>query len=155
MRKRNVIWPYLQHYEQQRTQLLARRGTPNHDHPHSGATIFGLLWQCLQQEHLAADVLRVGTLLHAEVLPEEVFVEGTTSLGPSFAALAADSTAPDQALAVLRSFSPAQRYPKARTFSLHRLVQVVQCELMSKPEQESWLKRASTALCAVLRLGAM
>lgn len=142
---------YLQRYEQQRAQLLARRGTLGGDHPHSVTATFRLAHQRLEQEQpMAADVLRVCASLHAESIPEEIFVAGAAHLGPMLATLAADPYHLDVALAALRSFSLLQRQTETRTLSIHRLVQVVLHEQMAAQEQAQWQQRVLQALNTLL-----
>jgi tetratricopeptide (TPR) repeat protein len=141
---------YLHHYEQQRARLLDRRGALGGDHPHSVTATFLLARKRIEQEQsAAADLLHVCILLHAEAIPEELFVEGAAYLGPELASLAADPYQLDQAIAVLRSLSLVQRQPETRTLSMHRLLQAVLRERMSEPEQAEWLRRVMAALNAV------
>jgi tetratricopeptide (TPR) repeat protein len=141
---------YLQRYEQQRARLLDRRGVLGGDHPHSVTATFLLASKRIEQEQsAAADLLHVCVLLHAEAIPEELFVAGAAYLGPELASLATDPYQLDQAIAVLRSLSLVQRQPETRTLSMHRLLQAVLRERMSEPEQADWLRRVIAALNAV------
>ena len=141
---------YLQRYEQQRARLLDRRGALGGDHPHSVTATFLLASKRIEQEQgAAADLLHVCVLLHAEAIPEELFVAGAPYLGPELASLASDPYQLDQAIAVLRSLSLVQRQPETRTLSMHRLVQAVLRERMSEPEQAAWLRQVMAALNAV------
>jgi tetratricopeptide (TPR) repeat protein len=136
---------YLQRYEQQRARLLDRRGALGGDHPHSVTATFLLASKQIEQ-NAAADLLHVCVLLHAEAIPEELFVEGAPYLGPELASLATDPYQLDQAIAVLRSLSLVQRQPETRTLSMHRLLQAVLRERMSEHEQARWLRRVIAAL---------
>ena len=140
---------YLQRYKQQHVSLLERRGLPGKDHPYSVATTFRLASERMKQEPQASALLKVCVFLHAEAIPEELFIAGATYLGPELAPLAADLSQLDQAIASLRGLSLVQRQAKTRTLSLHRLVQTVLREQMDEAEQMLWLKRASRALNAV------
>ncbi len=141
---------YLERYEQQRARLLDRRGVLGGDHPHSVTATFLLASQRIEREQsAAADLLHVCVLLHAEAMPEELFVAGAAYLGPELASLATDPYQLDQAIAVLRSLSLVQRQPEKRTLSMHRLLQAVLRERMSGPEQAEWLRRVIAALNAV------
>ncbi len=127
---------YLQRYRQQRGQLLARRGAPGADHPHSVTTTLLLAYQRLEREQpAAAALLRVCAFLHAEAIPEELFeaeLEG----------MAADAYQLDQAIAALRRLSLAQRQNETRTLSIHRLVQAVMQDQMSEPERAAFQQQA-------------
>jgi tetratricopeptide (TPR) repeat protein/transcriptional regulator with XRE-family HTH domain len=141
---------YLQRYRQQHTHLLARRGGPGSDHPQSVTTTFRLAMKRVEGKRRAvADLLCACAFLHAEAIPEELFLTGAPHLGPALEPLATNPSLLDQILATLRSFSLVQRHPETQTLSIHRLVQAVLYERMSRLEQETWLKRVSAALCAV------
>jgi len=140
---------YVQRYQQQRARLLARRGSAGEQHPHSVAATFHLSSQQAQREQpAAADLLRAGAVLHAEQIPEELFVGGAAHLGPDLEVLGADAAHFDQAVAVLRRLALIQRQAQTHTLSLHRLVQAVLRESMSQQEQAVWLKRVMAALNA-------
>lgn len=126
---------YLQSYGKQRTRLLARRGTPGDNHPHSVVATFRLIWQRVRQGHpAAADLLCVCAYLHAEAIPEELFLVDLARPTAS----EPDSSDFDLALAALRTCSLVQRHLEACTFSLHRLVQVVLQEEMSEPSKYTY-----------------
>lgn len=119
------ITDYLSRYEQQRTQLLAPRGDAVGDHPQSVTATFRLASLQVEQNHpLAADLLRICAFLHAEAIPEEMFV-GHAPPAETGAALSTDLYHLDLAIAALRTFPLVQRYAQTQTFSIHRLVQAV------------------------------
>src|SRR6266567_788226 len=133
---------YLLRYEQQRMRLLERRGGPSSDHPNSVTATFLLaIEQVEREQHGAVDVLRMCALLHAEAIPEELFMAGGAYLGSELAALAADSFQFDQTIAFLENLSLVQRQPETRTLSLHRLVQVVLKEHMPEAIRRLWVRR--------------
>ena len=140
---------YLQRYQQQHTRLLDRRGSLVRDHPHSVTTTFKLAIERVEQEQpAAADLLRVCAFLHAEAIPEEVFVEGAAHLGPELAPVVADPSRFDQAIATLRSLSLIHRQPEKRMLSLHRLVQAVLRETLETSAAQQWSERALQAVNA-------
>lgn len=141
---------YLRRYTDQRTLLLDRRGWLTGGHPESVTATFRLICQRLEQDYpIAAHVLRVCALLHAEAIPEEIFVEGAFHLGPVLEPLAAEPLQFDATVTTLRTFSLVQRYPETHTLSIHRLVQVVLQEEMSASEHTQWCRRAIHALNAL------
>jgi DNA-binding XRE family transcriptional regulator len=142
------IASYVHLYQQQRRYLLDRRGTPKQDHPHSVTTTFLLAHKRAEEvERIAADVLRVCSLLHTETIPEELFVRGALHLELDLPA--ADPSRFDRAIAVLRNLSLLQRHSETHMLSTHRLVRVVIEESMSEQERTRWMKRVIAALNAV------
>ena len=112
---------YLQRYEQQRARLLDRRGDLGGDHPHSLTATFLLASKRIEREQsTAADLLHVCVLLHAEAIPEELFLAGAAYLGPELASLATDPYQLDQAIAVLRSLGAVRAPPAACVGSCDR-----------------------------------
>jgi len=139
---------YLCRYEQQRTQLLARRGEAAGDHPQSVSATFTLASQRVERDHpLAADLLRMCAFLHAEAIPEEIFTGHLPHVDLQVA-LTADLYHFDLAIAALRTFSLLERHAHTRTLSLHRLVQAVVQAGMSESERLSWQRRAISLLNA-------
>ncbi len=138
---------YLQRYEQQQIRLLDQRGGSASDHPHSVAVTFRLSLARVEREQPSAvDVLRVCAFLHADAIPDEVFVEGAAHLGSVFASLAADPLQFDQLLAFLGSLSLVQRQVEARTISFHRLVQAVLKGHLPEALQRTWMTRVLRAI---------
>jgi tetratricopeptide (TPR) repeat protein len=139
---------YIQRYEQQRAQLLRRRGSLGTDHPRSVMATFLLTSQRVAQEQpTAIDLLHLCAFLHAEDIPEELFVAD----GPSASALPPVTTDPyqlDLIIAALRTFSLIQRQSKTRTLSIHRLVQAVLQEEMSEQQRVEFRQRVIRLLNA-------
>lgn len=141
---------YIQRYKQRRGYLLNRRGSLASDHPQSVSTTFQLAMERVQRaQPTAATLLRICAFLHADAIPEELFVEGAAHLGPELASLATDPSQFDQAIAVLRGLSLVQRHPERGTLSLHRLVQVVLRDEMREQERAIWQQRVISALNAL------
>lgn len=140
---------YVQRYRQQRARLLARRGTPGVDHPHSVTTTFLLALQRLEAEQpAAAALLRVCAFLHAEVIPEELFEGGVLWLGSEPKGGSAEPDQLDQAIAALRRLSLVQRQTQTHTLTMHRLVQTVVQDHMSEPERAEFQQRTLRLLHA-------
>lgn len=143
------LMAYLQRYKEQRMHLLDRRGLQGKDHPHSVATTFRLASEQMEQDRAAAALLKVCAFLHADAIPEELFIAGAIHLGPDLAALEDEPVQFDQAIVVLRGLSLVSRQAKNSTLSLHRLMQTVLREQMSDQEQMLWLKRTIKALNSI------
>lgn len=136
---------YLQRYRFYQARLLDRRGNLSRYHPHSVGATFRLALEQVEREHrAAAGVLRACALLHAEAIPEEVFIVGASCPG-----LALAPASFEQAVAVLQSLSLLEHQPETRTLSLHRLVQAVVREWMGEQERELWQRRLLTVLNAL------
>lgn len=138
---------YLQRYEQQRSQLLARRGALSVDHPQSVVSTFFLACQRIAQQNPAAlELLRFCAWLSPDAIPEECFLTHPMCLGPVLGPVVADPLQFDQALGALLSLSLVHRHPETRMLSIHRLVQIVLREAMNECEQVQWLLRALQVL---------
>jgi tetratricopeptide (TPR) repeat protein len=142
---------YVQRYSQQRSSLLNRRGSSSGaHHPQSVTTTFKLAYERVEREQPAAlQLLWVCAFLQPEAIPEELFVEGATNLGPDVAELVSHPVQYDQAVAGLRNLSLLQRHPETQTLSIHRLVQAVLLETMTEAERTLWISRCIDALDAV------
>jgi tetratricopeptide (TPR) repeat protein len=141
---------YLALYMSHRAQLLQYRGGFALDHPDSVATTWSLSFASIEQRNaLAADLLRVCSLLHPDAIPEELFLQGAVHLGPALVAIETDPLAFNNALAAIQSFSLLRRSSREQTLSMHRVVQAVLADAMSKQERDQWTKRVIAALNAL------
>src|SRR4029077_5659438 len=121
----------LERYKQQQLSLLDRRGNWRKDHPHSVTATFRLsIARVLREQSTAANLLYICAFLHADAIPEEMFVEGSPYLGPELEPLGDDLTQLNQTILFLRNFSLIQRQATTHALSLHRLVQVILREQM-------------------------
>jgi tetratricopeptide (TPR) repeat protein len=138
---------YLRSFEEQRRQLLDRRGSSGIDHPHSVFTTLGLAYQRSAQLYpRALDLLHFCAFVSPDAIPEGLLLRGVSYPGLLLEPVAADQTQLDQAIAALRSLSLVQRHPHKQTLSLHRLVQTVLRELMSEQERVKWMRRVIIVL---------
>jgi tetratricopeptide (TPR) repeat protein/DNA-binding CsgD family transcriptional regulator len=138
---------YLELSHGQRDKLLHHRGGVARDHPDPVATTWSLSFALLEQRSaLAADLLRLCAVLHPDAIPEELFLQAATRLGPVLTTIATDPLAFNQALAVIGNYSLLQRNGRDQTLSIHRLVQAVLADAMSEVERDLWTERAITAL---------
>lgn len=141
---------YLRRYEQQRYQLLDRRGALSTDHPHSVVTTLWLGCQRIAQQHPGAlELLRFCAFVAPDAIPEEMLCADVSHLGPALSTVVADPSQLDQAIAVLRSLSLVQRRPETETISLHRLVQIILRERMSEQERAAATQRVVHTLNAL------
>lgn len=137
---------YLELYKSHRAELLHHRGGLVMDHPDSVATTWSLSFALIEQRNvLAADLLRVCSLLHPDAIPEELFLLGGAHLGPALAAIETDPLAFNNALAVIQSYSLLQRSSGEQTLAMHQVVQAVLADAMTSQEREKWTGHTITA----------
>jgi len=143
------VGEYEQRYHVCSLPLLQKRGEAAIDHPASVVATWTLTFQQVEARSLAAaDLLRVCAFLAPAVIPQTIFLQGASQLGPHLADLEADTTQFDAAIGTLRLFSFIRRDSRTRTLSLHRLVQRVLRELLPDDQQALWAGRVVQALCA-------
>ncbi|MFL5704903.1 MAG: FxSxx-COOH system tetratricopeptide repeat protein [Ktedonobacteraceae bacterium] len=115
----------------------------NSNHPHSVHATLSLLFEQLQQTNPAVmELLRLCAFLHPEAIPEEMILEGVSVLSPSLQETVSDPLMYDTMIAELRRHSLISRHPETRTFTMHRLVQVVLRDGMDEALQRQWATRA-------------
>jgi tetratricopeptide (TPR) repeat protein/nucleoside phosphorylase len=140
---------YEQRYRARHLPFLQRRGETAMDHPASVVATWSLTFQQVEaRDPCAADLLRVCAFLAPAVIPQAIFLQGASRLGPHLANLEHDDLLFDTAVATLRQFSLIRRDSRTHTISLHRLVQVVLRALMPADQQALWAGRVVQALCA-------
>ncbi len=141
---------YWQIYQHDRADLLQRRGgLATDDHPAPVTTTISLSVQKVQEKHAAAaDLLLLLAFLAPDAIPGEILTTGASYLGLALAPVAADILLLNQAIEVLRAYSLVQRDPGEQTFSVHRLVQAVLQDTLSRAERCSWAERAMQAVNA-------
>lgn len=144
---------YLQRYQQQRKQLLERRGAAEEmrgEHPHSVSMTFSLAYeQVKQQNPLAAELLCFCAFLCPDAIPEEMVMASIPYLGKISQPVAIDRSQLDQALAVLYTFSLIHRHAETHTLSIHRLVQAVVKGHLETATVQRWIERTLQAVNAV------
>lgn len=137
---------YLDLYGTRRKELLLRRGSFSMDHPDSVAATWSLSFQQVEQESLAAaDLLRLFAFLN-EAIPEEIITLGAEELGPTLGQMTGDPLKLDKIIELLLHYSLVRRIPKAKSLSVHRLVQVVLRDGMGEATQRLWAERTIRAV---------
>jgi transcriptional regulator with XRE-family HTH domain/tetratricopeptide (TPR) repeat protein len=141
---------YLRLYHQHRQELLARRGNHAASYPNSVATTWSLSFQYLEQHHpAAAQCLQLSAFLAPDHIPEELLIDGASFWTPPLQQAVTDPLRFDEMLEALLAFSLVKRHTRERQLSIHRLVQAVQMEQISRAEQQQW---ASSVVLAVQHL---
>jgi tetratricopeptide (TPR) repeat protein len=146
---RSSLSGYLTLYRVQRAKLLAWRGGRAFEHPAPVATTWSLSFEKIEQANPAAsDLLRLCAYLAADAIPEELFTEGATELGPVLQPVAADAFALNLAIRDLLNYSLVERDPATQTLSIHRLVQAVLKDAMDQETRHQWAERTVKAVDA-------
>jgi hypothetical protein len=138
---------YFNRYQIRRGTLLDRRGSSVTAHPESvGTTLFLLIKKVEQINFAAAQVLRLCAFLAADAIPEEILFGLRTDPRPILQPVIVDFIDLDEVVAILRKHFLLQRNNNMKTFSVHRLVQVIIKEKMDESMQRQW---AEHAVCTV------
>jgi tetratricopeptide (TPR) repeat protein len=140
---------YHRHYQQHQLTILGLRGGMAADHPASVVTTWSLSFEYIEPRNpSAADLLRACAFLAPEVIPQQIFLQGATHLGPHLASFLTNEAHFDAAIKMLRQFALVRRFPQTQTISLHRLVQIVLKSQMESNVQALWAARVVQAICA-------
>jgi tetratricopeptide (TPR) repeat protein len=140
---------YLTSYQQQRLALLNKAQPKTGEYPASVASTWALNFQEVEQDPVAADILRVSAFLSPDDIPLELLSSGASQLGPVLAgALAAseDPLALNEALAPLTRYSLIRLDVDAQTYSMHRMVQEVVKDQLGVERQAQWSERTVRAV---------
>lgn len=114
---------------------------PPLDYPDTVATTWKLAMEKIREEcPAAAELLILCAFLAPNDIPLKLFSDGAQYLPNSLAAMAKDELNRDDAIGALRRYSLIER--KDETLSVHRLVQAVTRDGLTKEEQQSWSKIA-------------
>jgi tetratricopeptide (TPR) repeat protein len=134
---------YLQLYQVHSAKLLRMRGSLDSTHPEAIPFTWASAFHRLEKTNpAAADLLRFFVFLSPDDIPEEIIINGASELGPLIEPFAVDSYALDLAIEALHRYSLVRFDPKAKTVTIHRLVQVVLRDEMDKRQQYQWAERA-------------
>jgi tetratricopeptide (TPR) repeat protein/DNA-binding XRE family transcriptional regulator len=138
---------YLHLYQTHRIVLLSRRGVQSTNYPDSVATTWLLSLQNIQRANpAAAQLLQVCAFLAPDHIPEELLGDGAAYWPALLQEAVTDPLTFDQALEALLRFSLVKRLAAEQQLSIHRLVQVVQVEMLSPEEQRQWAERVVWAI---------
>lgn len=138
---------YLRLYQSHRSALLARRGAQATNYPDSVATTWSLSFERVQQANpAAAQLLQACAFLAPDHIPEELFKLGATYWPVLLQQAVSSSLTFNQLFEALLRFSLVKRLTEDHLLSLHRLVQVVQVEMLSAEKQRQWAERMVRAV---------
>ncbi len=138
---------YLLYYRTHPKDLLEQRGDPMNDNFKSVATTFSLSFQRIRQkDSIAADLLTACAFLHPKAIPEQLFTDGASHLGPSLKTLLEDTYVLNNTLKPLYSYCLIRRDNGPKTFDIHSLVQMVIINTMDEATQQIWAERIVRAV---------
>ncbi len=133
---------YLHLYQTHRRALLARRGAQATNYPESIFTTWSLSFQMVKQANpAAAQLLQLCAFLAPDHIPEELLKEGASYWPAPLQQAVEDPFTFNQLLEVLFRFSFIKRLTEDRMLSIHRLIQVVQLDMIDPEEQSRWAER--------------
>ena len=145
------IAEYLALFQSYSSSLLDWR-SEDEEYPYTVATTWSLSFQKLEKANAAsADMLRACAFLHPDAIPEELFLEGGDCLSPYLRATNALEL--KSVIEPLLSLSLVRREKHNKTLLIHRLVQVVLQEQMSKDAADEWARRVIRAVNTVFPKG--
>lgn len=134
-------------YHTQRAKMLKERGNFVGYYPESVTTTWSLSFTKIKrQSPAAADLLRFSAFLAPDAIPEELLIQGAAFLGPVLEPVVTDPHLLNHVVKVLLGYSLIYRDLRRKTFSIHRLVQAVLKDKMSKQERKLWSERTVQAV---------
>ena len=111
------------------------------------ATTWSLSFQKVEQANpAAAELLRLCAFLAPDNIPEELIRDGAAQWSSLLRQAAADLFTFNEMMADLLKFSLVKRLADTKTFSIHRLVQAVQMDMMEPEVQCQWAERVVQAV---------
>jgi tetratricopeptide (TPR) repeat protein len=142
--KRCTLSDYRKLYQTERADLLNRRSAyGKKDYPKSAATTWSLSFEQVKQANAsAANLLELCAFLNPDAIAEDMIKAAAHDLGPELQAIADRPLLLDDAIGELRKYSLMRRNMKAKTLTIHRLVQAVLKDTMDKKTQRQWAERA-------------
>jgi tetratricopeptide (TPR) repeat protein len=142
---------YLKLYRKQGVKLFKELDEYIPDHPRPVATTWSLSFEKVEQANAAAaDLLRFCAFLAPDAIPEGLFAESATELGPTLEPVASDPSMLNTAMRELLKYSLVQRDAGTQTLSIHRLVQAVIRDGMDQQAQRQWAEWVIRAVRAAL-----
>jgi tetratricopeptide (TPR) repeat protein len=138
---------YLERYQVRPARLLSDKYGLTADHPDPVAKTWSLSFEKVEQTNLAAaDLLRVCAFLHADAIPEAIFIKGASELSTSLQSIANDIFDFDDAITELFKYSLIRRNFDKKTLTIHRLVQDILKDSMDEGTQRQWSERIIRAV---------
>ncbi|KAF5437924.1 Tetratricopeptide repeat-containing protein, partial [Candidatus Methanophagaceae archaeon] len=131
-----ALTEYQELFQSRRKELWEDESHPP-DYPDSVATTWSLSMELVSKESpVAADLLNLCAFLAPDDIPLELLSEGTEHLPEPLAATATDKLAMNRAIKALRQYTLVATSGKG--LSVHRLVQAVVRDRLSKDDRKEW-----------------
>ena len=141
------IADYVDLYRSHSTILLQERGGTVPEHPDAVATTWSLSFQRIEKKNpAAAELLRLCAFLSPDTISEEIITGGAAHFNTPLQGLATSNLLMNKAIMTLGAYSLVRRDAKAKTLSIHRLVQAVLIDNMSVGIRKQWKDRVVRAL---------
>ncbi|MBA2681235.1 MAG: tetratricopeptide repeat protein [Ktedonobacteraceae bacterium] len=133
---------YLKLYQEQGTKLLGEGGQQADDHQRSVAnTLMLAIEQVTQKDALNLELLHLLAFLHPDAIPEGLLTDGAAKLRKPLQAFAKDPLLLQDALADLRRFSLIHNSIDREILQIHRVVQDVLIDRLTKAQQRQWARQ--------------
>jgi tetratricopeptide (TPR) repeat protein/transcriptional regulator with XRE-family HTH domain len=145
---------YQEEYRVRRSELLRWRTKQKRtytDYSESVATTWSLSFQRIKDQFPASiELLRFCAFLSPDTIAENIILSGATVLGSFLQPLASNTELLNQTLAPLLNYSLIRRNAADKLLSIHRLVQVVIQDNLSKKDRLKWSRRTVQAVSIVM-----
>jgi hypothetical protein len=146
---------YLETYQRYRPEIqqLLHGTVPEYQLPVASA--WTISKEVVEQTNpAAAEILRLCAFLAPDAIPDEIFTQGASVLGPVLAPVVVNAVTFDRTIGILRSYSLLTREVDRETdiprHSIHPIMQELLRDEMDPPTQQLWAERAVRAVFQTL-----
>jgi hypothetical protein len=146
---------YLETYQRYRPEIqqLLHGTVPEYQLPVASA--WTISKEVVEQTNpAAAEILRLCAFLAPDAIPDEIFTQGASVLGPVLAPVVVNAVTFDRTIGILRSYSLLTREVDRETdiprLSIHPIMQELLRDEMDPPTQQLWAERAVRAVFQAL-----
>ncbi len=146
---------YLETYQRYRPEIqhMLHGAVPEYQLPVASA--WKISKEIVEQTNPAAsEILKLCAFLAPDTIPDEIFTQGASVLGPVLASVVVNTVAFDRAIGTLRSYSLLTREVDRETdiprLSIHPIVQELLKDEMDLPTKQLWAERAVRAVFLAL-----
>jgi type IV secretory pathway TraG/TraD family ATPase VirD4/tetratricopeptide (TPR) repeat protein len=138
---------YLRLYRMRRTALLSAYAGLLDDHREPVATTWSISFKSVEEKNpTSTDLLRLCAFAHPDAIPEEMIAKGAEHLGPHLREIIHNPLALNTAIETLAAYSLVRRHVRNKTFTIHRLAQVVFRDTMAEEMRRQWAERMAQVI---------